>query len=107
MGIQSINVAERLVQNWIPAYAGMTIWAIDYAAFINRSTSSTSFTNAPVNTWGLDTWGAAPPNSQHPGGVNMGMADGSVKLIKDTVNLQTWWAVGTRNGNEVISADSL
>ena len=24
-----------------------------------------------------------------------------------TVNLQTWWAVGTRNGNEVISADSL
>ena len=35
------------------------------------------------------------------------MADGSVKFIKDTVSLQTWWAVGTRNGNEVISADSL
>jgi hypothetical protein len=33
------------------------------------------------------------------------MADGSVKFIKDTVNLQTWWALGTRGGGEVISAD--
>jgi prepilin-type N-terminal cleavage/methylation domain-containing protein/prepilin-type processing-associated H-X9-DG protein len=50
--------------------------------------------------------GSAPPTSNHPGGVNVAMADGSVKFIKDSVNLQTWWGLGTRDGGETISADS-
>ncbi len=45
-------------------------------------------------------------NSLHPGGVNVGMADGSVRFVKSTVNIASWRAVGTRNGGEVISADS-
>ena len=45
-------------------------------------------------------------NSYHSGGVNVAMADGSVKFIKDTVSYPTWWALGTRGGGEVISADS-
>ena len=48
-----------------------------------------------------------PPSSRHPGGVNMLMGDGSVRFIKDSVNLQTWRALGTRGGGEVISADAL
>jgi prepilin-type N-terminal cleavage/methylation domain-containing protein/prepilin-type processing-associated H-X9-DG protein len=48
----------------------------------------------------------APPTSKHPGGVNLALADGSVRFVKDTVSLPTWWALGTRNGAEVISADS-
>jgi prepilin-type N-terminal cleavage/methylation domain-containing protein/prepilin-type processing-associated H-X9-DG protein len=48
---------------------------------------------------------AFPPASNHPGGVNICFADGSVKFIKNTINLQTWWAIGTRNGGEVISSD--
>ena len=47
-----------------------------------------------------------PPSSKHPGGVNMLWGDGSVKFIKDTVNLQIWQALGTRNGGEIISSDS-
>ncbi len=47
-----------------------------------------------------------PPTSNHPGGVNLCFADGSVKFVKDSVNIQTWWALGTRNGAEVLSADS-
>jgi prepilin-type processing-associated H-X9-DG protein len=43
--------------------------------------------------------------SAHPGGVNVLFLDGSVKFIKDTVNYNTWFALGTRNGGEVISAD--
>lgn len=50
--------------------------------------------------------GSAPPNSNHAGGVNMAMADGSVRFLKDTVSLQTFWAIGTRGGGEVVSADS-
>jgi prepilin-type N-terminal cleavage/methylation domain-containing protein/prepilin-type processing-associated H-X9-DG protein len=44
--------------------------------------------------------------SSHPGGVNLGFADGSVRFVKDSVGLQTWWALGTRNGSEVLSSDS-
>jgi prepilin-type N-terminal cleavage/methylation domain-containing protein len=50
--------------------------------------------------------GSAPPTSNHPGGVVEAYADGSVKFIKDTVNLQAWWGLGTRSGGEVISADA-
>jgi prepilin-type N-terminal cleavage/methylation domain-containing protein/prepilin-type processing-associated H-X9-DG protein len=49
---------------------------------------------------------SAPPSSNHPGGVNVGMADGSVKFVKDAVAYQTWWGLGTRNGGETISGDA-
>jgi prepilin-type N-terminal cleavage/methylation domain-containing protein/prepilin-type processing-associated H-X9-DG protein len=44
--------------------------------------------------------------SRHPGGVNALMADGSVKFAKDTVNVNTWRALSTSQGGEVISADA-
>jgi prepilin-type N-terminal cleavage/methylation domain-containing protein/prepilin-type processing-associated H-X9-DG protein len=44
-------------------------------------------------------------NSAHPGGVNAAMADGSVRFIKNSIGQNIWWALGTRNGGEVISAD--
>jgi prepilin-type N-terminal cleavage/methylation domain-containing protein/prepilin-type processing-associated H-X9-DG protein len=45
-------------------------------------------------------------DSYHAGGVNCGMADGSVKFIKDGVNRFTWFALGTKSNGEVISSDS-
>ena len=45
-------------------------------------------------------------NSRHPGGVNVTMADGSVRFVKDTVNLAAWRGLGTRNGGEIISGDA-
>ncbi len=41
--------------------------------------------------------------SNHSGGVNACMADGSVRFFKDTVAIPTWWAVGTRGGGEIVS----
>jgi prepilin-type N-terminal cleavage/methylation domain-containing protein/prepilin-type processing-associated H-X9-DG protein len=46
-----------------------------------------------------------PPSSNHPGGVNICFSDGHVKFVSNTVGYQAWWAIGTRNGNEVISSD--
>ena len=45
-------------------------------------------------------------SSNHPGGVNALMADGSVKFIKSSNNEQTWWALGTKDGGEVLSSDA-
>jgi prepilin-type N-terminal cleavage/methylation domain-containing protein/prepilin-type processing-associated H-X9-DG protein len=44
--------------------------------------------------------------SNHPGGVNCLMLDGSVKFIKTSVNKTVWRALATKDGGEVISADS-
>lgn len=40
--------------------------------------------------------------SNHPGGVNLLLCDGSVRLINDTIELATWRALGTRAGREVM-----
>jgi len=44
--------------------------------------------------------------SHHPGGVNVLMADGSVKFVKDSINMVTWMQLGTRANGEVVSSDS-
>jgi prepilin-type N-terminal cleavage/methylation domain-containing protein/prepilin-type processing-associated H-X9-DG protein len=51
-------------------------------------------------------WGQFSFRSLHPGGVNFAKADGSVSFIKNGIGLQTYRALGTRAGGEVISSDS-
>ena len=77
-------------------------------------------TVVPPNGGGTIQWGACRmgccaqaqhadyvvATSNHSGGVNAGMADGSVKFIKNTINTINWWALGTRGGGEVLSSDS-
>jgi prepilin-type processing-associated H-X9-DG protein len=62
----------------------------------NSSTSSNTVVDAGL-------WGSA---SYHSGGANFLMTDGSVKFLKDSTSLQSMWALGSRAGGEVISADS-
>lgn len=40
--------------------------------------------------------------SYHPGGAQFGMADGSVRFIAETINIDTYHALGSRNGGEVL-----
>jgi prepilin-type N-terminal cleavage/methylation domain-containing protein/prepilin-type processing-associated H-X9-DG protein len=42
-------------------------------------------------------------SSYHTGGVNVGMADGSVRFVRESINFPAWQAMGTMNGGEVIS----
>jgi prepilin-type N-terminal cleavage/methylation domain-containing protein/prepilin-type processing-associated H-X9-DG protein len=42
-------------------------------------------------------------SSYHPGGVNVGLADGSVRFVADGIDFATWQAMGTRAGGEVVS----
>jgi prepilin-type N-terminal cleavage/methylation domain-containing protein len=47
-----------------------------------------------------------PPSSFHPGGVNVAIGDGSVRFVKDSITLNAWRSLSTRNGGEIISSDS-
>ncbi len=75
-------------------------------AFSNQNTASPNTTAAAVQTAlpGLATMIGA--TSRHSGGVNVGFIDGSVRFVKDSVSLQTWGAIATKAGSEVVSADS-
>ena len=43
--------------------------------------------------------------SLHPGGANFALADGSVKFIKNSINIPTYRGLATRAGGEILSAD--
>ena len=93
---------------WVAAYP----WHVavnDYTHFMPPNTvscqnPSTEYFGAWLTYIGPS--GAAPPSSNHPGGVNICFTDGSVRFVKDSVNLPAWWALGTRAGGEVVSSDS-
>jgi len=46
--------------------------------------------------------GPISASSPHPGGVNVLLADGSVRWVSDGIDLGIWRAMGTRNGREQV-----
>ena len=50
--------------------------------------------------------GAVGMSSNHPGGANMLLCDGSVRFLENSTSFPTVWALGSRNGGEIISSDS-
>jgi prepilin-type N-terminal cleavage/methylation domain-containing protein/prepilin-type processing-associated H-X9-DG protein len=55
---------------------------------------------------GPDSSAYANASSNHPGGANFLMSDGSVRFLKNTIAQTIYWGLGTKANNEVISADS-
>jgi prepilin-type processing-associated H-X9-DG protein len=55
---------------------------------------------------GVDFANYVNASSNHPGGCNVAMCDGSARFVKATISMPTWWALGTKENGETISADS-
>jgi len=115
--IKSVQACQSLAGNLPDSSAGWLngfTWALGYPwhgavngyHHYNTPNKLTCLNSGdPGGLWG-GTSGMSTATSNHSGGVNVCMTDGSVKFIKDNVNAQTWWALGTRNGGEVISTDA-
>jgi prepilin-type N-terminal cleavage/methylation domain-containing protein/prepilin-type processing-associated H-X9-DG protein len=95
-------------EQWLGAVPGWLMWQ-SYTHFgtpnqINcTNDGDTYFT---IASYYVTPLGSAPPGSNHPGGVNVAFADGSVHFIKNSVAPNTWWALGSRSLGEVVSSDS-
>jgi prepilin-type N-terminal cleavage/methylation domain-containing protein/prepilin-type processing-associated H-X9-DG protein len=111
MNIPGTTAANRTDINgcyWLAGYP-LHVVVNDY---LHAGTPNTASCTNPQGSFASLSWiffvnpaGSAPPTSNHPGGVNLCFADGHVAFIKDSVGLQPWWALGTRNGGEVVSSD--
>jgi prepilin-type processing-associated H-X9-DG protein len=56
------------------------------------------------NSAALRTYAAITARSYHGGGVvNALLMDGSVRVVRDTIDLAVWRALGSRAGGEVVS----
>jgi len=49
-----------------------------------------------------DKGGATTASSRHPGGVNVVLGDNSTRFVSEQIDLNVWWGLGSRDGNEVI-----
>jgi prepilin-type processing-associated H-X9-DG protein len=49
--------------------------------------------------------GVTTATSFHAGGVNLAMADGSVRFVRSSVSIAVWMAVGGRNDGKSLTLD--
>lgn len=83
--------------DWGGAYWGAGL----YGQTIYNAVLTPNNVHRDCSPWGTAI-GYFTPRSEHPGGVNILMVDGSVRFVKDTINQRTWWAINTARGGEVV-----
>ena len=96
-------VWDRIGYSWMDGWVG---GGGGYSHLMAPNSINCVYSNEVGNGAPLEDHGLIGPSSNHPGGVNMGFLDGSVKFIKNSMNLGAFGAIGTRAGGEIVGADS-
>jgi prepilin-type N-terminal cleavage/methylation domain-containing protein/prepilin-type processing-associated H-X9-DG protein len=109
-GTSVMRVCDTAGEMWAATFPGwLTMNSYNHFGTPNQIPCTNDVAEGSTGTpakYYVTPYGSAPPNSFHPGGVNSAFADGSVRFIKNTVNATTWFALGSRNGGEVVSSDA-
>ncbi|MGP0063906.1 MAG: DUF1559 domain-containing protein [Isosphaeraceae bacterium] len=99
---RTTNHTSQLGMGWAWGLPGFSFGNIVLAP--NPKTPNCSVDTGSDNTlWNPGMWTLS---SRHPGGANVLIADGSVRFLRDSTNLQTVWSLGSRAQGEVLSSDS-
>jgi prepilin-type N-terminal cleavage/methylation domain-containing protein/prepilin-type processing-associated H-X9-DG protein len=100
------TIADYRGYKWIMGIPGATMFnavQTPNESIFNGCRFQTQSCSVSCNT---DSAWTVPSTSNHPGGVNVTMADGHVQFVKNTISRQVWWALSTKANGEVISSDS-
>jgi prepilin-type processing-associated H-X9-DG protein len=84
---------------WQGTRGGSWIWGRS----MNVTFDAYSLPNSKLLDCNAHGRGWMSARSNHTGGVNVCFCDGSVRFVRDSINLAAWRAYATRNGGEVIS----
>ncbi|HEX4412212.1 MAG TPA: DUF1559 domain-containing protein, partial [Lacipirellulaceae bacterium] len=71
--------------------------------YIGHDNAAGDHPNVPDSTPRTISCNNLPFGSFHPGGVNFAFGDGSVEFLNENLDTKTYLAMGSRNGEEVIS----
>jgi prepilin-type N-terminal cleavage/methylation domain-containing protein/prepilin-type processing-associated H-X9-DG protein len=115
----SFMQACKSLQNTVQAPAGHNpwsgaVWTGSHAGTLRFNAYNHFNTPNGNSCFGTASQGGPPgglndavtAQSNHSGGVNVSMGDGSVKFIKDTINPTVWWALGSRALGETVGSDA-
>jgi hypothetical protein len=50
----------------------------------------------------INQFAIMPPSSKHPGGVNLVLCDASVRFVRNSISVQTWYRLGHRRDGEAV-----
>lgn len=85
-------------RDWMASFPGQTVFTTQAPP----NWKHTSVCDGGGFGYACDRNGIFPARSLHPGGVQIGLADGSVRFAPETVDLLTWQRIGARgDGNPV------
>jgi prepilin-type N-terminal cleavage/methylation domain-containing protein/prepilin-type processing-associated H-X9-DG protein len=95
----------NMADNWRQSVKG-SAWAWSFIGTGNTY-SHNMLPNEPSchNVNGLTDWGInsmMSASSMHTGGVQVLLADGSVRFVSENVDKGVWWGIGTRAGGETL-----
>jgi prepilin-type N-terminal cleavage/methylation domain-containing protein/prepilin-type processing-associated H-X9-DG protein len=104
------NAADSNFWMFNGSYAGTTV----PLGFNSNTVVPTSSNNCSSSIWQSPSapvgcrFGSSAKGfiSAHPGGANFAFGDGSVRFLKNSISLQTYCALGSRAGSEVVSSDA-
>ena len=94
-----LDFSDRLGGSWL---RGDARYGNMFTVLMTPNTKSCpdQFNQADYNCYFASGDAGVTPSSDHPGGVLVAMADGSVTFVNDSIERKVWWAMGSRDGGE-------
>jgi prepilin-type N-terminal cleavage/methylation domain-containing protein len=96
---------SRAGESWF--LSGFSFSNYNHCMTPNAKMTDCSFSGVPTSLHDrVLQEGVFSASSYHPGGVNVGMMDTSVRFVKNSVGLAVWRSIATRNQGEIVAGDS-